>query len=40
MENRRRKDPFYGDSVNSLAKEDNDFRWSASYQWFLNKTLE
>jgi hypothetical protein len=40
MENRGRKEPFCGDIVNSLAKEDKNFHWSASYQWFLNKSPE
>jgi hypothetical protein len=40
MENRGRKEPFCGDTVNSLAKEDKNFHWSTSYHWFLNKSLE
>jgi hypothetical protein len=40
MENRRRTQPFCGDTVNSLAREENNFHWSTSYKWFLNKSVK
>jgi hypothetical protein len=40
MENRRKKEPFCGDTINSLARKDKNFHWLTSYQWFLNKILE
>jgi hypothetical protein len=40
MENRKRTEPFCSDTVNSLAKENKNFHWSTSYEWFLSKTVE
>jgi hypothetical protein len=36
----RRKKPFCGHTINSLACQDKDFHWSLPYQWFQSLTLE
>jgi hypothetical protein len=38
METRRKKEPFYGDTVNSLACQRKYFHWSTTYQWYPKLT--
>jgi hypothetical protein len=40
METRKKKELFYGDIVNSLTRQDKDFHWSTTYQWYSNLTPE
>jgi hypothetical protein len=40
MENRRKKEPFYGDIVNSLMHQNKEFHWSTTYQWYSSLTPE
>lgn len=34
MEDKKMKDPFCGDTSNSLAKVDIEFHWSRAYHWY------
>jgi hypothetical protein len=40
METRKKKEPFYADTVNSLAHQDKYFHWSTTYQWYSSLTPE
>jgi hypothetical protein len=40
MENRRRTQPFCGDTFNSLARDNKKLHYSTSYKWFLKKSTE
>jgi hypothetical protein len=40
METRKKKESFYEDIVNSLARQDKDFHWSTTYQWYSSLTPE
>jgi hypothetical protein len=36
MANKKKKEPFCGDIVNSLAHECRDFQWSIVYKWYFD----
>lgn len=36
MKKQRRQEPFYGDTINSLAREHKDFHCSLVYRWYSN----
>ena len=40
MTNRKKTHPFFNDIINSPARDNKNFHWSTSYEWFSRKSEE
>lgn len=40
MASRKKKEPLYGCTCNSLAKNAKDFHWSKAYSWYSRLLIE
>jgi hypothetical protein len=36
----KRKEPYCGDTTNTLGREDREFQWPEAYKWYSRLSLE